>query len=159
MSYGSRKRGYDKGGCVRGVDRRLRRITTNLSQTLRRRLVWTTDATVCATLAAVRSRLYFSHLVTRTVDNTVDLYAAKPDIRPESRFCLPNLHSTPPLGGFLSEYRHSVWYGKTGMVWLHVVEKISKTCLLVLTWSTNVTDRRTDRQTDTAWRHIGRAFA
>ena len=28
---------------------------------------------------------------TRTVDNTVDLYAAKPDIRPESRF-LP----TPP---------------------------------------------------------------
>ena len=23
-----------------------------------------------------------------------------PDIRPESRFCLPHLHSTPPLGGF-----------------------------------------------------------
>jgi len=37
------------------------------------------------------SRLYFSHFATRTVDNTVDLYAAKPDIRPESRF-LP----TPP---------------------------------------------------------------
>ena len=31
------------------------------------------------------------HLATRTVDNTVDLYAAKPYIRPESRF-LP----TPP---------------------------------------------------------------
>ena len=36
-------------------------------------------------------RLCFSQFATRTVDNTVDLYAAKPDIRPESRF-LP----TPP---------------------------------------------------------------
>ena len=36
------------------------------------------------------SRLYFSHFATRTVDNTVDLYAAKPDIRPESRV-LPTL--------------------------------------------------------------------
>jgi len=30
-------------------------------------------------------------------------------------------------------------------------KKYSKICLFVLTWSTNVTDRRTDRQTDTAW--------
>ena len=37
------------------------------------------------------SRLCFSQFATRTVDNTVDLYAAKPDIRPESHF-LP----TPP---------------------------------------------------------------
>jgi len=37
------------------------------------------------------SRLCFSHYMTRTVDYTVDLYAAKPYIRPESRF-LP----TPP---------------------------------------------------------------
>ena len=37
------------------------------------------------------SRLCFSQFATRTVDNIVDLYAAKPDIRPESRF-LP----TPP---------------------------------------------------------------
>ena len=28
------------------------------------------------------SRLYFSPFATRRVDNTVDLYAAKPDIRP-----------------------------------------------------------------------------
>ena len=34
--------------------------------------------------------------------------------------------------------------------------KISKICLFVLTWSTNVTDRQTDRRTDTAWRHIPR---
>jgi len=44
-----------------------------------------------STLAAVRRGFIFSHFATRTVDNTVDLYAAKPDIRPESRF-LP----TPP---------------------------------------------------------------
>jgi len=37
------------------------------------------------------SRLHFSNFVTRTVDNTVDLYAVKLDVRPELRF-LP----TPP---------------------------------------------------------------
>jgi len=31
--------------------------------------------------------------------------------------------------------------------------KMSKICLFVLTWSINVTDRQTDRQTDIAWRH------
>ena len=33
-------------------------------------------------------------------------------------FCLPHLHSTPQLGGSLSEYCHDVWCGKTRMVWL-----------------------------------------
>jgi len=27
-------------------------------------------------------------------------------------FFIPPLHSTPPLGGFPSEYRHPVWYEK-----------------------------------------------
>jgi len=72
--------------------------------------------------------------VTRTVDNTVDLYAAIPDIRPESRF-LP----TPPAfdaadrGGVPSEYRHPVRYGKTRMMGLPVGEKVLKICLFVLT--------------------------
>jgi len=84
---------YDQGDCVRGVDLRLRRITSSPSQTLRRRLVRTTDDGCRGVLDARRrpSRLCFSHFATRTVDNTVDLYAAKPDIRLESRF-LP----TPP---------------------------------------------------------------
>ena len=47
------------------------------------------------------------------------------------------LHSTP------SEYRHPLWCGKTRMVSLPNGEKISKICLFVLTWSMNVTDRRT----------------
>ena len=62
-----------------------------------------------------------------------------------------------PRKGVPSKYRHPVWYGKTRMVWLPDCEKLSTTCLFVLTWSTNVTDtqidRQTDGQTDTAWRH------
>jgi len=52
-----------------------------------------------------------------------------------------------PVRGVLSEYRHPLWYGKTRMVSLPDGEKISKICLFVFTWSTNVTDGRTDRQT------------
>jgi len=66
----------------------------------------------------------------------------------ESWFFHTPLHSTSPLGGFPSEYCHPIWHGKTRMVWLPDGEKISKMCLFVLTWSTNVTDGRTD----TAWR-------
>jgi len=62
------------------------------------------------------------------------------------------LHSTPPLGGFPSEYRHPLWYGKTRMVWLPDGEKNSKISLFVFAQLTNVTDR----QTDTASRHIQR---
>jgi len=60
------------------------------------------------------------------------------------------LHSTPPLGGFTSEYWHRLWYGKTRMVSLPDSENISKICLFVLTWSTNVTDGQTDRHCMTA---------
>jgi len=47
-----------------------------------------------------------------------------------------------------SEYRHPLWDGKIRMVSLPDGEKISKICLFVLTWSTNVMDRRTDGRTD-----------
>jgi len=50
----------------------------------------------------------------------------------------------PPLGGFPSEYRHPLWYGKTRMVSLPDGEKISKISLFVLAQLTNVTDAQTD---------------
>jgi len=64
----------------------------------------------------------------------------------KSAFFHTPLHSMPPLGGFPSEYHHPVWCRKTRMSWLPDSEKIS-----------NVTDRRTDRQTP----HAGnsRAYA
>jgi len=39
------------------------------------------------------------------------------------------------------------------MVWLPDGEQILKIRLLVLTECMNMTDKQTDRQTDTAWRH------
>ena len=142
------------------VDLCLRRITSSPSQTLRRRLVRTTDdGRRAARIDACRgsSRLYFSHFATRTVDNTVDLYAAKPDIRPDRVFCLPHLHSTPPLCGFPSEYRHPVWHGKTRVAWLPDGEQILKISLFELAQLTNVTDTQTDTQTPHDG--IGRAYA
>ena len=47
-------------------------------------------------------------------------------------FIIPPLHSTSPLGGFPSEYRHPLWYVKTRMVSLPDGVKISKICLFVL---------------------------
>ena len=68
------------------------------------------------------------------------------------------LHSTPPLGGFPSEYRHPVWYGKTRMVWLLDGENISKISYLFWhnpqTWQTYTqTDRQSQTRNVTAWRH------
>jgi len=152
MSYGSRKRGL----WPRVVD--LLRLPSssayNVEPVTNTSSSWVLDA------CRRSSRLCLSHYATRTVDNTVDLHAAKPDIRPESFFCLPHLHSTPPLGGFLSEYRHPIWYEKTRMAWLPDGEKISKICLFFFTWSTNVTDGQ-DGLTDIQTLHdgIGRAYA
>jgi len=129
--------------CVRGVDLRLRRITSSPSQTLRRRIVRTTatDAAVSARLDAVRRVFIFhtSRLVRFTAIFVQNLV-----------FCLPHLHSTPQLGGFPSEYRHPVWQEKTRMAWLPDGENISKISLFVLTKLTNVTDGQTHRHRMTA---------
>ena len=69
----------------------------------------------------------------------------------KSSFFHTPLHSTPPLGGFPSEHRHPVWYGKTRTVWLPDGEKISKISLFVLAQLTNVTDARTDGHRVTAY--------
>jgi len=65
----------------------------------------------------------------------------------KSSFFHTPLHSTPPLRGFPSEYRHPVWCGKTRMAGLPVGEKNSKTSFFVLTQFTNMTDTQTDRMT------------
>ena len=90
--------GYDQGGCVRGVDllsgvlRRARHKHFVVVLCEQR----TTDAAVHVLDALRRpSQLCFSQIATRTVDNTVDLYAAKLDIRPESCF-LPTPHALRP---------------------------------------------------------------
>ena len=94
----------------------------------------TTDAAVHVLDAPRRpSRLCFSHFATRTVDNTVDLYAAKPDIRPESRFLFTPPAFDAPVRRFMSEYRHPVWYEKTSMVGLPDGEKKLKIGLFVFT--------------------------
>ena len=86
---------------------------------------------------------------------TITVSQTERDIGRKSSFFHTPLHSTPPLGGFPSEYHHPVWCGKTRMVWLPDGEKILKISLFVLAQLTNVTDRRTD----TACRHIYRAYA
>jgi len=49
--------------------------------------------------AAVRRGFVFSQFATRTVDNIVDLYAAKPDIRQESRFLPTSPAFNAPVSG------------------------------------------------------------
>ena len=58
-----------KGVVSGGFDLRLRRVTSSPSQTIRSRFVSECSA------RRRPSRLYFSHFATRTVYNTVDLYA------------------------------------------------------------------------------------
>ena len=74
-------------------------------------------------------------------------------------FCLPHLHATSPLEGFLLEYCHPVWYGKTRMTLLPGGEKMLKICLFVLTQFTNMTDTHTQRQTDRQTPHDGKSRA
>jgi len=66
----------------------------------------------------------------------------------KSSFYHTPLHSTPPLGGFPSEYRHLLWDGKTRMLSLPMVKKFRRYVYSfwrdLRTWRT---DRQTDRQT------------
>jgi len=63
-------------------------------------------------------------------------------------FLTPPLHSTTPLAGSQWDYCHSVWYGKTRLVWLPGGETCLMISLAVSTEYRRVTDRQTDRRTD-----------
>jgi len=70
-------------------------------------------------------------------------------------FCLPHLHSQPPLGGGGgSRQSIAIPFGVANLEWLGytMVKKMLKICLFVLTQFTNVTDRQTNTHTHTAWR-------
>jgi len=142
--------GYDQGACVRGEAwPPLRRIMSSPSQTCRRRLVWTMDDR-----RHHPSRLCSSQLATCRVDNTVDLYAVKPDICPESHFWPTWPAFDAPVRGVPVRYCDAIWYGKTRMVWLPDGEKIWR--YVYSFWHDPPmwqTDGQTDKQTDTAWRH------
>jgi len=86
---------------------------------------------VCAINCTADHRNCWSHCSSRRSDSQIFV---------ENRdFCLPHLHSTPPLGGgSRSEYCHDVWYGETSMVWLPNSGKFLKICLFM-----NVIDRQT----------------
>ena len=83
------KTAYDQGGCVRkGRGRLTYSVAYNVEP------VTNTSSSSCANngrrgvldARCRSSRLCFLHFATRTVDNIVDLYAVKPNIRLESRF-------------------------------------------------------------------------
>ena len=120
MSYGSRKLGYDQGGCVWGVDLRLRRITSSPSQTLRRRLVRTTDddAAVSARLDACRcsSRLFFH---TSRLVRLITLYTCmqRSQIFVQNRvFAYPTCIRRPRYGGFRRNI--VILFGTEKLKWL-----------------------------------------
>jgi len=68
-------------------------------------------------------------------------------------FSLSHLHSTAPLEGSQTEYRHNVWYAKTRMVWLPQSEKSPRNTATRFD-RIHKRHRRTDRHDD-----IGCAYA
>jgi len=76
---------------------------------------------------------------------TITVSEIERDIGRKSSFFHTPLYSTPPLGVFPSEYRHTVWHGKTRVAWIPSGVKNSKISLFVLTQLTNVSDTHTDR--------------
>jgi len=87
---------------------------------------------------------------------TITVSEIERDIGRKSSFFHTPLYSTPQLGGFLSEYRHRVWYGKTRMAWLPDGEKIS-----IHFGATHERVRHTHTQTHRQTPHAGiyRAYA
>ena len=79
---------------------------------------------------------------------TITLSEIQRDICEKNRhFIIPPMHSTSPLGGFPSEYRHPLWYGQPRMVSLPGGEKKFEDMFIRFD-VIHERDRRTERQTD-----------
>jgi len=81
---------------------------------------------------------------------TITVFEIERDIYEKSSFYHIPLHSKPPLGGFPSEYRLPLWYGKTRMLSLPDGETISKICFIRFDVIHERDGRRTDRHCMTA---------
>ena len=102
------------------------------------------------------SRLCFSQFATRTVDNTVDLYAVKRDIRPESRFLPTSLAFDAPVRGVPVRISPSRLVLKKLEWWATRWEKIFEDMFIRFDMI-HERDRQTHRQTPHDG--IGRAYA
>jgi len=95
--------------------------------------------------------LYFTLLVSSTRHgpsqfSILHLALTARDCVQNRDFCLPYLHSAPPLGGGVSsEYRHNVWCGKLEWCGYPMVQKFEGT--IISFDRMYECDRRTDRQT------------
>ena len=96
---------------------------------------------VCRKLHGGRSQLLFA-LQQSSIDSQI--FVENLD------FCLPLLHSRPPLGVSPSEYCHNIWYKKK-LEWCGY-PTVKKNRRYVYSF-TNEHDRRTDKQIHTVWRH------
>jgi len=69
----------------------------------------------CVAICAVNghTKCYLDAVLSITLQQ---LSIQQPHIGPEFAILPTHLHLTPPLGGFISEYCHDVWYAKTNYV-------------------------------------------
>jgi len=144
--------GYDQGGWVRGVTSsracNVEPVTNTSSSSCANN--GTSDAAVCSTLAAVRRGfvLHSSRLLRLT---TLWTCMQRSQIFVQNRvFAYPTCIRRPRLGGFPSEYRHTVSHGKLEWLGYPVVKKLKKIYLFVMTQLTNVTDTQTQTHRMTA---------